>query len=277
MDDAIMGNNILEEAHFGNPDDVIYARVENVTTLCYDISEFSLKLNPPRPSTTLTDQVLCREGLPLYVDADTGNSNDSYLWSTGATTSGITIDLAGDYWVTITTPFGCQSTSEFTVTESEQATIIFTEILDFTENNSITIEVEGIGDYVYSLDGGPPQESNVFKNVPLGYHTVTIIDLNGCASVSKEVLVIDIPKFFTPNNDGAFDTWHIIGVETLPGTIVRIFDRMGKHLATLQYNSEGWDGNYNGLRLPASDYWFIADVKRDNIEFQVKGHFNLRR
>jgi gliding motility-associated-like protein len=276
LNDAQLGENMLDETYLGAPNEVIYARLENVTTLCFDISQFTLILHPPRPTTDLTDQALCN-GEPIFVDAYTGNSNDSYVWSTGATTSGINIEEPGTYWVTITTPYGCQSTAEFTVTESEPATIIFTEIVDFSDNNSITIEVEGIGDYVYSLDGGEPQESNVFNNVSLGYHTVTIIDLNGCAEVTKDVLVIDIPKFFTPNNDGAFDTWHIVGVETLPGTVVKIFDRMGKHLETLNYTSEGWDGNYNGLRLPAADYWFVADIKRDNIEFQVKGHFALRR
>ncbi|WP_115462497.1 T9SS type B sorting domain-containing protein [Winogradskyella aurantiaca] len=275
--DALLGNNMLEEMHYAQDGDIIYARIENVFTLCYSITEFEIEIHPPRPITNITDQVICRENLPLQVDANTGNSNDTYLWSSGETTPSVIIEEIGDYSVTITTPFGCQSTAYFSVIESEQATIVFTEILDFSENNSITIEVEGIGDYMYILDDGEPQESNVFNNVSLGYHIVTIIDLNGCANISKEVLVIDVPKFFTPNNDGDFDTWHIIGVETLPGTIVKIFDRRGKHIETLSYDSDGWDGNYNGLRLPATDYWYIADVKKDNIEFQVKGHFALRR
>jgi hypothetical protein len=29
--------------------------------------------------------------------------------------------------------------------------------------------------------------------------------------------------------------------------------------------------------MPATDYWFLADVKKDNIEFKVKGHFALKR
>ena len=111
----------------------------------------------------------------------------------------------------------------------------------------------------------------------MGYHTVTIIDLNGCTNVTKEVLVIDAPKFFTPNNDGAFDTWHIIGVETLPGTIIYIFNRYGKLLKQLGTNTPGWDGFYNGIEMPTSDYWFVANVKRGNISFEVKGHFTLKR
>ena len=89
--------------------------------------------------------------------------------------------------------------------------------------------------------------------------------------------MIDAPKFMTPNSDGYFDTWHITGVETLPGTKVFIYDRFGKLLTILTSNSLGWDGTYNGNRMPANDYWFLAKVRKGNIAFEVKGHFALRR
>ena len=91
------------------------------------------------------------------------------------------------------------------------------------------------------------------------------------------MLVVDIPKFFTPNDDGNFDTWHIVGIETLPGTTISVFDRYGKLIIQLNANTPGWNGYYNGNKMPASDYWYVADVKRGGISFQVKGHFTLRR
>ncbi|WP_422108083.1 T9SS type B sorting domain-containing protein [Winogradskyella sp.] len=81
----------------------------------------------------------------------------------------------------------------------------------------------------------------------------------------------------TPNNDGQFDTWHIVGVETLPGTVIHIFDRYGKLLKILKHNTPGWDGTFKGHKLPANDYWFVADVRRGTQSFQVKGHFAIRR
>jgi len=81
----------------------------------------------------------------------------------------------------------------------------------------------------------------------------------------------------TPNGDGYFDTWHITGVETLPGTIVYIYDRYGKLLKQLSYDSNGWDGYYGGQEMPASDYWYLANVKKNSIQFEVKGHFTIRR
>lgn len=269
-------NSVLTTDYMAFNGEVIYTRVENNSTGCYSIAQFSAIINP-LPIIELGNQVICLDNMPLLVSANTNYPTDTYLWSTGEITPEIEITDIGSYWVTVTSEFGCENTRNFGVSESEAATIETTEVIDFSDPNNITVTISGIGNYLYQLDGFEPQDSNVFTNVAMGYHTVTIIDLNGCANVTKEVLVVDIPKFFTPNNDGAFDTWHIIGIETLPGTVITIFNRYGKLLTQLNSNSPGWDGRYNGEKMPTSDYWFVADVQRGSIAFQVKGHFTLKR
>ncbi|MEM6515681.1 MAG: choice-of-anchor L domain-containing protein [Bacteroidota bacterium] len=268
-------SRINPESHDAMDGDVIYARVENNRTGCYAISQFTIFVYA-RPVLEIGDQVICLENLPLVVSADTNIPGDFYSWSTNESTSEIEIIEPGTYSVTVTTPFGCETTEVFEVIESEAANIEFTEVIDFSDPNNVTVTVTGIGNYLYQLDDQEPQESNVFENVALGYHILTIIDLNGCARVSKEIVVIDAPKFMTPNGDGFFDTWHISGVETLPGTTISIFDRYGKLLKQLSSSTEGWDGTFNGQELPATDYWYIATVRKDNIEFEVKGHFAIR-
>ena len=274
--DAETGTAALDSNYSAFDSEIIFARVENNATGCHAITQFAVVIHP-LPIIDIEDQVICLDNFPLVVSANTNISSDQYLWSTGETTPEIEITEIGSYWVTVTTEFGCEDTRVFDVSESEAATIESTEVIDFSDPNNITVTISGIGDYLYQLDDGEPQESNVFENVAMGYHTVTIIDLNGCAEVTREVLVIDIPKHMTPNNDGQFDTWHIVGVETLPGTVIHIFDRYGKLLKVLGHNTPGWDGTFNGNRLPASDYWFVADVRRGNQSFQVKGHFAIRR
>lgn len=254
----------------------IFIRVENNATGCFSTTSFNIIVNR-KPVIDIPQQTICLDNFPLTVIAGEIVVGDTYLWSTGETASEIDITQIGDYWVTVTTPNGCTTTTAFNVIESEQATIEVTETIDFSDPNNVTITISGIGNYMYILNDGEPQESNIFENVPLGYNTITIIDLNGCASISKEIVVIDTPKFFTPNSDGYFDTWHISGVENLPGTTISIFDRYGKQLTYLTSETQGWDGTYNGYHMPANDYWFVANVKKDGAEFQVKGHFALRR
>ncbi|WP_412561350.1 choice-of-anchor L domain-containing protein [Winogradskyella sp. MIT101101] len=274
--EANENNSALDTNYIAFDSEIIFARVENNSTGCYDVTQFSVIINP-LPIINIEDQVICLDNLPLVVSANTNISTDTYLWSTGETTPEIEITEIGTYWVTVTTEFGCENIRVFGVSVSEAATIEATEVVDFSNPNNITITISGIGDYLYQLDDGEPQESNVFENVGMGYHTVTIIDLNGCSEVTHEVLVIDIPKHMSPNNDGQFDTWHIVGVETLPGTVIHIFDRYGKHLTTLKHNTPGWDGTFNGKKMPANDYWFVAQVMRGNESFEVKGHFAIRR
>lgn len=188
------------------------------------------------------------------------------------------IDTIGSYFVSVTTSKGCVNSSNFEVIISEAASIEFTEILNFTDPNSITVSISnGIGDYRYKLDNGPLQNSNFFNYVTLGHHTITVVDLNGCREATKEVLVINAQKFFTPNNDTYFDTWNIIGIEILPESIIYVFDRFGKLLTTLTHNSAGWDGTYRGYEMPATDYWFLAKIKTPTEEFEYKGHFALKR
>jgi len=255
---------------------IITAKIQNSLTGCFSLVDFSVVINP-KPFVAIPDQVVCIDNLPLMVSAETLTATDSYLWSTNATSPDIEITAAGIYTVTVTSELGCVTTSTFNVIESESATIERAETIDFTDPNSISITVSGIGNYIYSLDDGEPQDSNVFENVGLGYHTVTVIDANGCAEVSEEVLVLDFPKFFTPNDDGIFDTWHIVGVETLSGASIKIFDRFGKFLKQLGPRTAGWDGTYNGNKMPTSDYWFRATVQHEDRTFEVKGHFTLKR
>ncbi|HMC01855.1 MAG TPA: choice-of-anchor L domain-containing protein [Flavobacteriaceae bacterium] len=279
MDDAENNQNSLNNSHSSYDGEIIYARIENTTTGCYNTTQFMTYINP-LPVIDINDVVpICRNDLPLIVSADTGVAGNTYLWSTGETSTEIALGLedVGDYWVTVTTDLGCQFTKSFSAIESEEANIEFTTTVDFADPNSITISVSGIGDYVFILDNGLEQTSNVFNNVSLGPHIVTVRDLYGCRDVSQEVVVIDAPKFVTPNNDGYFDSWHIVGIDQLPGTMVYIYDRYGKLLKTLTHTSEGWNGMFNGKYMPSDDYWFVAQVKRGTSEFDVKGHFALKR
>lgn len=273
---AELAQNALNTNYQALDIDEIFVRVENNLTGCFSTTQFTIFIHP-KPVVDIPTQVICIDVGSLIVSANTNNLDDSYVWSTGETTPEIEITQIGEYTVTITSIFGCETSSTFDVMASEAANIDVIEVIDFSDPNNITITVNGIGNYAYSLDGEAPQTSNVFQNVTLGYHTITIIDLNGCSEVSREVVVIDAPKFMTPNNDGYFDTWHITGVETLPGTVVYIFDRYGKLLKTLTSSSQGWDGTYNNQLMPTNDYWFLADVVRGDIKFQAKGHFTLKR
>ena len=105
-------------------------------------------------------------------------------------------------------------------------------------------------------------------------YTVYIRDKNGCGVISENVFLMYYPKFFTPNNDGVNDTWHIYNSSLEPNNKIYIYNRYGKLLKELNPNSSGWDGTINGRLMPTEDYWFV--VYRDNGK-QYRGHFSLKR
>lgn len=148
----------------------------------------------------------------------------------------------------------------------------------FEDNQIITVFAENAGNYLYQIDFGPLQESNVFQNVSSGVHTIKVIDANGCSSpLSTEVTVINYPKFFTPNQDNYNDTWNIFGLADQFKSQISIFDRYGKLLKQISPRGTGWDGTYNGQPMPSDDYWFLVEYEENGSLKEFKAHFSLKR
>lgn len=177
----------------------------------------------------------------------------------------------------------CVSSQEFTVVPSEVATINRITVDREANGLQISIAVSGSGNYEYALDNenGPYQNSSVFNSIPAGEHIAFVRDKNGCGVsqrlVEQKVTKKDFPQFFTPNGDGINDFWQYaqsdskkeVSIETL-----WVFDRVGNLMAQLDPKSKGWNGNFNGQPLPASDYWFKAVTFNKR---KIYGHFTLKR
>lgn len=98
------------------------------------------------------------------------------------------------------------------------------------------------------------------------------IDAGNC---ELQISTIDYQKFFTPNGDGINDLWQLSDpLNNSFVTPIFIYNKYGKLLYQLDSNDLGWDGNYNGTELPASDYWFMVAIGNNN---HLKGHFALKR
>lgn len=242
------------------------------------------------PDIKLTGEELVCSDLPTFTKVinagltdETKSSDFTYSWTlnenviVGKTQYDLTINKEGIYKVQATNNAGCVRTRIITVNASDKAKVKI-DTIDLAEENSITILATGNGDYVFSLNDefGEYQNSNVFNNVPAGIHTVYVKDLNGCGTVKNEVAVLGIPKFFTPNQDGSNDYWNIKGVNHMSNakTNIQIFDRFGKLLKQISPLDIGWDGTYNNMKMPATDYWYVIKLEDNRI---FKGHFALKR
>jgi gliding motility-associated-like protein len=259
----------------------LFARIENGND-CYGINQIELVVFKLPPLVVEDERIYCLNTFPDFIILDSGIINAlpnsfTYNWSTAATTPQIQVNTIGTYSVTVTNSNGCSKLRTITVGPSNTATIDSIDILDAVEANSVTIFVSGEGDYEYSLDTEFTgfQDSNTFIGVVPGLHTIYVRDKKDCGTVKKNISVIGFPNFFTPNGDGFNDTWHVFGINTpnQANSEVYIFDRFGKMLIQLNPSGGGWDGTYNGLAMPTSDYWFFVKLEDGRL---FKGHFSLK-
>lgn len=284
--DAVNGTNPITSTSL----QTVFAKVSNtLTTNCFDLRSINIKVNLlPNPAP--------KSGIICYV-ADTNTLLRSYTFNSElsaadytfiwANEAGETVGTASTYeallpgiytLITTSNATGC-STQPIVVEAivSEPAVVKYTTSDDFSENQIITIEAIGAGDYEYQLDNGPFQDSPVFEHVSSGVHKIVVNDKNGCGNTKTEVLTVDYPKFFTPNGDGYNDTWNINDIKDQPSAKIYIFDRYGKQLKVMRPGDNGWDGSFQSQNLPATDYWFTITYVEDGETKEFKSHFTLKR
>lgn len=184
----------------------IWIRVSNNITGCERIGSFNTTVEQlPEPIIFANSPTLC-------VDYSTNNvvapvtlmaispiqGSYSYQWFN----DGVPVGVGSTY--TISSPLPNSGTSSYTVEMISNSISscngvsapfsifqsgpvspigIGYSIVNNAGNQVITVEVSGYGTYQYQLDGGPQQSSNVFSNVTLGNHTITVSDLEGCGSI----------------------------------------------------------------------------------------------
>lgn len=245
-------NNVVP---IGNPMNLtgaqtIYIRFEK-PGVCPNIASITINIKTPKKSTVLFDQIICPK---TTTTLDAGPGFDTYLWSTGATTSSITNVPAGSYWVDLTFD-GCTYRQNVNVTESDLPAIISIEI----NGNTVTIGAGGgTPPYEYSLDGINWQASNVFQNVPRGNHVIHVRDSRKCDEVTRTFTIINLINTITPNHDGINDDIDYSALMGNDNLVFRIFDRYGAEVFRgTPTNRFIWDGTLGGRPINTATYWYF--------------------
>ncbi|MDO1499881.1 T9SS type B sorting domain-containing protein [Winogradskyella maritima] len=301
MDDALNNVEPLPTLYenLTNPQ-IIYARVSNniAPDICFEIAELTLQVNLLPEFDLDEEYILCLStngsevvDVPPVIDTELPAGDYSFDWFFNgdliATETGPRlIPMQGGTYEVIVTDTStsmvtmCMSSDTTIVTESEPPVVTAEVTTDaFSDNHRVEATATGISTYEFSLDNGAWQDNGSFEDVSAGIHTVYARDVNGCGINSVEVLVIDYPRYFTPNGDNNHETWNIVGIDTQPLARIYIFDRYGKLLKELSPTSPGWDGTYNGNLMPSSDYWFKVeyDEPQTGQRKEFTAHFSLKR
>ncbi len=137
--------------------------------------------------------------------------------------------------------------------------------------------IGGNGSFVsydwYSNNSNYPSENS--RNLEINnlrdsiYYYFTGVTIYGCNETDSIKLVptseILPAGGFTPNGDGANDTWYIGNAENYSSNelTVEIFNRWGQKVFMQKGYTNGtmaWDGKYNGKPLPIGTYYYVITI-----------------
>jgi gliding motility-associated-like protein len=282
LEDAQTVQNVIRSNHISTST-TLWIRGEESDLSCSGIAPVNLFVNN-LPLISLNENYTFCNGIGISLQGNSSNDRFEWLDSSGeiiSTLQQFTTNVSGNYThIAYKTQNGieCSSTKTFNL-ERIEAPVFKTIDVDLNyDNNTISICVEGNGDYEFSINNTDfygNSTAYVFNHIESGIQTVYVRDIDQCETpISTTLYLIGYPKFFTPNNDGVNDFWRIKGLEENTYESIRIFNRYGKQIADLnQYNGLRWDGRINNVIMPSNDYWFKVEFKDGNV---TTGHFSLK-
>ena len=169
------------------------------------------------------------------------------------------------------------SFSNYVESPDECRDFIPVDSLENVIGTSYTLPMLNNGNYFTETNGmGASLNSG---DVITSTQTIYIYNETTCNSneSSFEVIINNndyfIPKYFTPNNDGANDVWQVYDRLNLINNI-SIYNRHGKLLKFLPNNTSAWDGTFNGELLSSGSYWYEVVLNSREI---LRGYFALKR
>ena len=222
--------------------DIVNLNLNN-TTLCYFPDSMNLFLG--------NDTSLCA-GSSLKLKSNI-NGNYSFLWSTGESSSEITINKSGTYWLKV---IGCDTvTDTINVIFSKGLNINYNInplIVDLGQSISFSNNTSAYQNYYWECGDGNQYQLNhfehIYQNYGFYYPVIHLTDSFNChytdtAKVEVRFTSVYIPNSFTPDGDGLNEIFEIKG-EAIKSYTLYIYNRWGELVYTAR--NHGWDGKQYG-------------------------------
>jgi hypothetical protein len=222
---AVNGNNATYNANIGGS----YYLVITNTGINYTSNTINITLggNGAPPSITAGGPTTFCASDSVQLTA-MPNAQQSYLWSTGATTQSIYALAAGFYYVTVTDTTGCNAEANIQVFTNPNPVAIAYSNSTACETFNITLNATGGTSYAWS---GPAfssaQQNPVISNATLaatGTYTVTVTDANNCTDTDTAQLFVYGAPIVNAGNNGPY----------CQGTTI--------HLSATGANTYAWSG-----------------------------------
>lgn len=218
-------------------------------------------------SSTVIGTLYDNDGIPKIVIKDATAEEGNPLQVTVRLTNTAVDD------VTLTTAYLDLETSSTDYDANPQQITIPAGQLEVVFRIATTDDMLKEGNENFTITAGAIISGTVSPDVVSGTAEILDNDDNVEDGDNTENTML-FPLFFTPNQDGYHDFWQVDVTVVQDVKAIHIFDRYGKLLKQLSAQSLGWDGVFNGDKMPSADYWFMAEMTDGT---QHQGHFSLVR
>lgn len=213
-----------------------------------------------------SSQEIC-VGETLVLDAGTGFA--SYEWSTGATTSAITVSTAGTYIINVTNNLGCTGADVINIAILPAPVAMFTYVINSGGIVNFTSTSSDATTYSWDLNGDGVNDSSnpntFFTYQTQGIFNVRLVVTNDCGNDTIVIPVNLINSVNEVNDQGAF----VISPNpssdfiTIQGTIFKteknityeICDVLGKQVITGAFNNNNTSERISVSALPNGIYF----------------------
>lgn len=184
-------------------------------------------------------------------------SSPSVTWSTGDTTTSITVDTAGTYWVTLGNG-GCISSDTIRITVGNGLLFSIGNDTVICELGVAELRPDMTGDsYLWST--GDTTDHITVQEAGTYWLEITQDDCPGRDSVIITVIPDSIaafvPNVFSPNGDGNNDKFCITLDIDFDVYDLHLYDRNGQLVFASTDPLLCWDGKLNGVETPAGVYY----------------------
>jgi gliding motility-associated-like protein len=251
---------------------------------CKDSSAYVVEAFPLPNVKAMDNDFVCR-GDELTLSASGAISYDwlpkQWMVNENGNTPIAKPDSTITYIVNGTDENGCVNQSQVTIVVQQEpfvpnldtAVIIGEEVI-------LNVASDDIATYNwfpnYEIDCSNCSEVIVKPLEPTTYE-VSVTDTASCFSLTYDVFVdiikkytVDVPKAFTPNNDGVNDLLFVKGWGIDELILFRITNRYGEIVFETSDKNEAWDGTYKGMKQDVETYKYYVSVKTYEDEIITK-------
>ncbi len=107
---------------------------------------------------------------------------------------------------------------------------------------------------------------------------LSVTDNGDLTSKDQMVLIVlplntvlgEVPRYFTPNNDGMNDFWEWPDIELYENALLTIFNRVGQKVYESTSYQNNWNGNVDGRPLQADAYYYIIRLGNTALKGAVR-------